>query len=233
MLATSPASFSRTLEVDADRPDLAQLDPQLVELPLLGEALGGAADEALHDVVDEGADLLLEVGALEHPAPLGVDHVPLAVHHVVVLEDVLAGLEVLRLDLALGVGDRAGDALVLDRHVVGDLEHLEHPVDPVGLEQPHQLVLQRQVEPGLARVALTAGPAAQLVVDAARLVALGADDVEAAELAHLVVLVGHLGLDLLDHRRARRSRRPRRPRTGRDPACAARRRPGSRPSRRA
>ena len=40
---------------------------------------------------------------------------------------------------------------------------------------------ERQVEPGLARVALTAGTTAQLVVDAARLVALGADDVEAAE----------------------------------------------------
>ena len=42
---------------------------------------------------------------------------------------------------------------------------------------------QRQVEPGLARVALTAGTTAQLVVDAPRLVALGADDVEAAEVA--------------------------------------------------
>ena len=40
---------------------------------------------------------------------------------------------------------------------------------------------EREVEPGLARVALTAGTTAQLVVDAARLVALGADDVEAAE----------------------------------------------------
>ena len=118
--------------------------------------------------------------ALEDPAALVVDDVALAVHHVVVLEDVLAGLEVLRLDLALRVGDRAGDALVLDRHVVGDLQHLEHPVDPVGLEQPHQLVLERQVEPGLARVALTTGPAAQLVVDPAGLVPLGPDDVQAA-----------------------------------------------------
>ena len=42
---------------------------------------------------------------------------------------------------------------------------------------------EREVEAGLARVALAAGTAAQLVVDAPRLVALGADDVEAAELA--------------------------------------------------
>ena len=97
------------------------------------------------------------------------------------------------LDLALGGRDRAGDALVLDRHVVGDLHRGQHPVDPVGLEQPHQVVLERQVEPGLARVALPAGATAQLVVDPARLVPLGADDVQAAGVVDLVVL----GLDLL------------------------------------
>ncbi len=60
--------------------------------------------------------------------------------------------------------------LVLDRHVVGHLEGLQHPVDDVGLEQPHQVVAQRQVEPALTWIALTAGTAAQLVVDATRLV---------------------------------------------------------------
>ena len=47
-------------------------------------------------------------------------------------------------------------------------------------KQAHQVVLQREVELGFARVALPAGTAAQLVVDAAGLVALGADDAEAA-----------------------------------------------------
>ena len=47
-----------------------------------------------------------------------------------------------------------------------------------------------------ARVALAAGAAAQLVVDAARLVALGAEDVEAARGDHLVVLLGGLHLEL-------------------------------------
>ena len=169
------------VEVERHRPQLLELGLQRVEVPLLGEALGGPGDEALDDVVDEAADLVLEVRALEHLATLGVDHVALAVHHVVVLEDVLAGVEVLGLDLALGVGDRAGDPLVLDRDVVGDLEDLEDPVDPVGLEQPHQLVLEREVEPRLAGVALAAGTTAQLVVDTARLVSLGADDVEAAD----------------------------------------------------
>ena len=108
--------------VQRDRVELLERGPQRLEVPLLREALGGADDVALDDVVDHAADLLVQVGALEHLAALAVDDLALAVHHVVVLEDVLAGLEVLRLDLALRGGDRAGDPLVLDRHVVGDLQ---------------------------------------------------------------------------------------------------------------
>ena len=180
---------------DADRVQLLERGPQGAEVPLLREALGRADDVALDGVVDHAADLLLQVRALEHPTPLAVDDLALAAHDVVVLQDVLADLEVATLDLRLGRGDRAGHALVLDRDVVGDLHRLQDPVDPVGLEQPHQVVLERQVEPGLARVALPAGPAAELVVDPPRLVALGADDVQATDVVDLVVL----GLDLLLH----------------------------------
>jgi hypothetical protein len=75
---------------------------------------------------------------------------------------------------------------------------VHEPVDPVGVEQPHQVVLQGQVEAGLARVTLTAGTTAQLVVDAARLVPLGAEHVEPAEFLDLVVL----GRDLRSMRSA-------------------------------
>ena len=68
-------------------------------------------------------------------------------------------------------------------------------------EEAHEVVLGRQEEARLAGVALAAGAAAQLVVDAARLVALGAEDVQAAELddalAELDVdaAAGHVGRD--------------------------------------
>ena len=62
----------------------------------------------------------------------------------------------------------------------GMLKPVHDRLDRAGPEPPHQVVLQRQVEPRLARVALPAGAAAQLVVDAARLVPLGAEHVEAA-----------------------------------------------------
>ena len=139
----------------------------------------------------------LEVGALEDLVTARVDHLALLVHHLVVLEDVLADLGVARLDGGLGPLDGLGDHLRLDRLVVG--QRLVHHVrQRAGGEQAHQLVVEAEVEAALARVALTARAAAQLVVDAPRLVALGADDVQPAELADLVALLLALRLELLE-----------------------------------
>ena len=73
--------------------------------------------------------------------------------------------------------------------------------DAVGAEAAHQLVFERDVELRRARVALAAGAAAQLVVDAAGLVPLGADDVQAAGVRHartehdVGAAAGHVGRD--------------------------------------
>src|SRR5262249_27592231 len=61
---------------------------------------------------------------------------------------------------------------------------------------------EREVEAGRAGIALSARATTQLVVDAARLVPLGAEDVHAAGLDHLLALAGALlleaGEDLLE-----------------------------------
>ena len=86
-----------------------------------------------------------------------------------------------------------GHALLLD-----PVEHL------VVAEDAHQVVFQRQEELRRAGVALAARAAAQLVVDAPALVALGADHVEAARLEHDLAVALDLGLDLRrDRARAR------------------------------
>ena len=126
--------------------------------------------------------------ALENLAAQRVDALALLVHHVVVLEQVLADGEVLRLDLLLRALDGARHHAVLDRHAFFHAELLHQAGDAVGAEDAHQVVFERQVEARRARVALAAGAAAQLVVDAPRLVALGAEDVQAAEADDLVVL---------------------------------------------
>ncbi len=184
---------------DRHRVQGLQRGPELLEVPILGVAFGGLrVDVGIDHVGEHVHDLLVQVLTGQHAVPLVVDDGPLLVHDLVVLEDVLADLHVLLLDLGLRAADGAADHLVLDRHVVGHLEPGHHGLDHRGVEAPHQLVAQRQVEPGLAGVALAAGAATQLVVDAPRLVALGAQHVEPADAADLLTLGLDLGLDLLD-----------------------------------
>ena len=179
---------------------LPHLVPQGVKVPVLGVALGVLAYAGLDDAIGRGTQLGLDVGPLEHLAAVGVDDVTLTVHDVVILEDVLSHLEVLRLDLLLGALDLASEPLGLQGNVVGDVEGHHGTVQHLGLEQAHELVLHRQVESRLPRVALTAGSATKLVVDAPRLVTLRAHDVEPTQFGDLLVL--GLGLFLVLRQRA-------------------------------
>src|SRR5450755_3967939 len=186
---------------DGDREQLAECFPQLVQVPFLREALaGGSGGVGLDDLVGHPEDLVLKVSALQHLVPLVVDDLALAVEHVVVLEDVLADLEVLLLHLGLGRPDGPRDYLGFDRHVGRDIQSVHDRRDPVRVEHAHQVVFERQVEARPAGVTLAAGPATKLVVDAPRLVPLSAQHVEAAGRDDLLVLLGH-GLLGLGHRR--------------------------------
>ena len=69
---------------------------------MLGVPIGrGRIDVAGNGFDQEVLDLLVDVLPLKDPTPLLVDDQTLPVHDVVVLQDVLADLEVLRLDLGL------------------------------------------------------------------------------------------------------------------------------------
>ena len=108
----------------------------------------------------------------------------------------MRGVEVARLDLLLRLLQRLVDPGMGDRFAFLQAELLQHPVHAVGAEDAHQIVFERQVELGAARIALTTGAAAQLVVDAPALVALGAQHVEPASIDRLLLLLGDVGLDL-------------------------------------
>ena len=104
--------------------------------------------------------------------------------HVVELQDVLADVEVARLDLLLRLLQRLVDPGMDDRLVLLQAELGQHAVELVGAEDAHQVVFERQEELRAARIALAAGAAAQLVVDAPALVALGAEHEQPAGLGH-------------------------------------------------
>ena len=140
---------------------------QVLEVPVLRmPALAVGLYSLLDQLTDVGLDVAAGVGAGEDLVPLVVNDRPLGVHHVVVLDQVLAGVEVHPLDLLLRALDRTRHPLVLDGL---DLELVHQPADAVRrrAEDTHEVVLERDEEAAGAGIALAAGAAAQLVVDAA------------------------------------------------------------------
>ena len=72
----------------------------------------------------------------------------------------------------------------------------QHAVHALRAEDAHQIVLEREEEARAAGIALAARAAAELIVDAPALMALGADHVKAAGFERLLFLLGDFGCDL-------------------------------------
>ena len=91
----------------------------------------------------------------------------------------------------------AGDFVIRDEG--GNAERFHHALDALRAEQPHEVIFQRKIEAGGTGIALTAGTAAQLIVDAAAFMAFGAENVQAAQFAHALAkddvrtAPGHVG----------------------------------------
>ncbi len=109
------------------------------------------------------------------------------------MQHVFADAEVPALHPALGALNGVGHHARLNGHIVLNLQAVHHGGKPFAAKKAHQIVLQGDVEPAFARVSLAAGAAPQLVVNAAALMALGANDIEAAQRLDLLGLRGNLG----------------------------------------
>src|SRR5690349_12191481 len=127
------------LEMRGRHPEVELAVQGLVEpdqVPVLGMGVGGRV--ALHQAAGQLADPLEHGLLLALPrqdlTPQPVDDLALLVHHVVVLEQVLADLEVARLDPLLGGADGAGDELVLHRLALLHAQAVHDPLDPLGAE---------------------------------------------------------------------------------------------------
>ncbi len=151
-------------------------------IPLLSVGILGDVrrNHLLQDLVTHSVNGLADVvGAHDVDALLEHD-LALIVHRVVVFEHVLARVEVAGFDLLLGILESFVDPAVRDRFAVLEAKLFQHAVDAVGGEDAHQVVFERQVEFGAARIALTTRAAAKLIVDAPALVALRTHHVETA-----------------------------------------------------
>ena len=103
-----------------------------------------------HHVVDEGVTHvghgLGDALVLHQVDALVEDRLALVVLNVVELEQVLADVEVAGLDLLLRLFQRLVDPGMDDGLALFEAEPLQHAVEPVGTEDPHQIVFQRQEE---------------------------------------------------------------------------------------
>ena len=97
----------------------------------------------------------------------------MGVDDVVVFNEVFADVEVVSLSFDLGIFDGFADGFALDGGVVFH-SPVHKALDGVAPEAAEQVVVKGDVEAGFAGITLPAGAAAELVVDAARLVAFGA-----------------------------------------------------------
>jgi hypothetical protein len=164
--------FDRQIEVEHPLDFLVQT----FRVPLL--RIGVLRHMLRHKIVDDG---MAHVGddfrhIVLHPFDALIeDNLALIVHHVVELQKVLADVEVARLDLLLRLFERLVDPGMNDRLVLFQSKLLQHAVELVGPEDPHQVVFEREKELGMTRIALAARTTAQLVVDAAAFMALRAE----------------------------------------------------------
>ncbi len=162
---------------------------QARHVPHLFQRLGRnvLVDHRAVDVVTDNVDGLGNVVGIQQLVTLLVDHLALVVGNVIKLQQALADVEVAAFHLALGIFDRLGDPRVLDGFALFHAQLLHHAGHAVGGEDPHQGIFHGEVETGGARVTLTTGTAAQLVVDTTGFVTLGADNVQTTGGQHRIV----------------------------------------------
>ena len=117
LLVRDPLLLGPGVDRQVEVQDAPALLVQGAGLPLLG--IGVLGDAPRHHVGDHLAahvgDRLGDVGGAHDLPALLVDHLALGVHHVVVFEEVLADVEVARLDLLLRLLERPVDPRMDDR----------------------------------------------------------------------------------------------------------------------
>ena len=121
---------------------VADGDLEVGRSPLGDAALGVTAFKVVSDRLVHFTLNHIEYHALEFPAfqyllPQFVERPPLKVHYLVVIEQVLAYLEVAFLDLSLRAGDALGDASVFDGDVALQTQPAQHFKRPLPCEDGH------------------------------------------------------------------------------------------------
>ena len=145
------------LQIAFSREQVRRILDQPVEIPLLGMNL--FVDKQIHPVVDQffdhKEDVFAQIFAMQNLPPLSINHFTLLVHHVVIFQHVLTGIEMLRFHFFLRLLDGPRNQGMLDRLIFLHPQFIHQGRDVVSAEQTHQIIFQGQIETGGTRVALT------------------------------------------------------------------------------
>ena len=113
-----------------------------------------------------------------------IDLLPLFVHHIVIFKGVLAHRVIALLDTFLRCFNRFIEHSGGNRLSFRRTERLQESRSSGARQKGAEGIFKGDIEFGGSRISLAGAAAAQLSVDAARLVACRADDIEAAEICH-------------------------------------------------
>ena len=156
---------------------------------VLARLLTIVLEKRIHGVFGRGQKAASEVCVRQDLVALGIDELALFVQDIVVFQKVLADLEVSLLDALLSPFDRLVDPGVIDRLPVLHSHSPHQPLEVLSAEEPHQVVVQGDVEARGTRVALPARTPAELIVDAPRIVPFGPEHVKTSCRPDFLVVV--------------------------------------------
>ena len=178
----------RNLQTAGRRVNFFGVFDKFVELPLFGIKLfvRVLVEFLLDDVVDHARNVVAKIFAAQNFSTFAVHDFALLIHNVIIFQNVLADVEVARLNFFLRVLNRPRDKRVLNRFVFFHAELVHDFGNGFGGEQAHQVIFERNVKSRFAGVTLTTRTSAQLVIDSPRFVSLRADNEKPAEFGHAV-----------------------------------------------
>ena len=128
---------------------------------------------------------------------LAIDNRSLVVSYIVILKQLLTYIEVASLNLALCLLNGASHHAMFDGLTMLHTKLAHEIFNTLTGKNTQQIILHREVESGIAWITLTTSTAAQLVINAARLMTLSTDDMQTTSCKNLFMALLPPQLELI------------------------------------
>ncbi len=127
-------------------------------------------------------DIIPQMIAHEHLAALRINNLTLLIHNIVIFQHILTHIKIARFHFLLRMFNGPRNEFMLNRFILFHAQLIHDRCNIISSEQAQQIILQRQIKPRRPRITLAPSTAAQLIVDTARLMPLGAKNAQTTEL---------------------------------------------------